>query len=83
LIKIASLKDDLIALDLEKTTAAQPIGVPPFQYRPVSVLEDVLNYACHLCPAEYDLEHAANLTATTQRVRHYLMVDGIGSIEIQ
>ncbi len=83
LIKIASLNNDLIALDLKKAAPAQPIGVTPFKYRPLSVLEDLFYYACHLCPAELDLKHAANLTATPQWVCHYLVVDGIGSIEIQ
>ena len=81
LVKVATLKDDLVVANMEESASAQAIGVTPFKDGPLSILKEVLNQAGHRCPAELDLEHLPNGRAAVQRLHHHLVVDCIVRIE--
>lgn len=80
-VPIAALEGDLAVADLEEAAAAQTLGVAPFEDRPGTVLEQVLDDADHFGMGEVVLEHGADGRATMDRRLHHLVVDGILMIE--
>jgi hypothetical protein len=81
LIKVASLKNNLIIEHMEEAAATQAAWITPFKYGPLSVLKNVLNDASHGGSAELDLEHVSNGGATPKRLHNNLVVDRVGVVE--
>src|SRR3546814_17739353 len=64
LIKVASLEDDLVVAHMEETAPTPARWITPFKTGPFSVLEDVLDYACHGCPPALNLVTKSDRTQT-------------------
>ena len=57
LIPIATLENNLILLNLEKSAASQIKRIAPFQNRPLAVLKDVFDDADHFGGGKLCFKH--------------------------
>jgi hypothetical protein len=81
LVEIAALENDLAVLHVEEAAATQPGGIPPFQDRPLAILEDVLGNARHFRTAKLRAKHVPDGLAAKQGLHDYLMIRRIHGVE--
>ena len=81
LVPIPTLKDDLFVLDPKEPAAPQTERVSPLENSPLTVLENVLDDAEHLCSSELRFKHLADCLAAHNRFLRYLMVHSVRGIK--
>src|SRR5581483_319437 len=74
LVPIAALKSNCAVFHLEKSAAAQAQRIAPFQYGPLTVLEDVLHNAVHVRNRKLSREHRADRFTPRNRLLRDLMI---------
>lgn len=81
LVKVATLKDDLVVAHMEEAAATQTLWITPFKDCPFSILKDVLHDASHGRSPELDLEHVPDSLPAMQRLHHNLVIGRVRRVE--
>ena len=80
-IPIPSLKGDLVLFDPKEAASAQPERVSPFEDRPLSILENVLDDTDHFRFGKLTREHLADRRPARDRLPDDLMIDRIPGVK--
>lgn len=74
-IPVATLENNLTRNDMEESTASKPERISPFEDRPFTILENILNDADHFCRGKTSNKHVEDCCSSLNRRFRDLVID--------